>query len=288
MSQEKATNKDSGKDSGEGRKRLLLGVLGLVLVGTVYMQFFTGDDPAPRQAGAGNASVTRTPAPSPTPRALNPGEKPAPIITQPLEFAWLGNRTSDGIGRNIFMYPTPTPPPPVKPLPPPSPTPPPPIMLTGLNPSGKIGRTGAFMMTVLGDKMPDDAQAFFDGRPFPTKFVSPNKIEVQISAEAIQRGGNPGVQVRSKSDASLYSNQLSFNVAEPPPPPYKYVGLLTAKSGMTAVLKSQADETEVHTVRKGGKVGTHWRIVSISPQRIEIEDTNIQIVHVINYTAENN
>ena len=144
------------------------------------------------------------------------------------------------------------------------------------------------MLTILGDKIPNDAQAFFDGRPFPTKFVSANRIEVQISGDAIQRGGNPGVQVRSKGDASLYSNQLSFNVAEPPPPPYRYVGLITSKSGMTAVLKSQADENEVQAVGKGGKVGTHWRIVSISPQRIEIEDTNIQIIHTINYTAENN
>ncbi|MFN0112285.1 MAG: hypothetical protein ACKVZH_25770 [Blastocatellia bacterium] len=284
MSQEK----DTKKDSGEARKKLWLGVLGVVFVLTIYLQFFTGDDPAPKSPSANNSSASRTPAPSPTPRsALKPGEKAIPIVTQPLEFAWFGSRTSgDGTGRNIFVYPTPTPPPAVKPPPPPPPTPPPPIMLSAVSPPGVIGKTGPFQLTVMGDKIPVDAQAFLDGRPYPTRFISQNRIEVQIPGEAIQRGGNMGVQVRSKSDAALYSNQLSINVAEPPPPPYKYVGLITAKSGMTAILKSQADENDVHTVSKGGKVGTHWRIVSINPQRIEIEDTNIKIVHVINYTAE--
>ena len=287
MSQDKTTTKDPG----ETRKRLLLGTLGLVFVGTIYLQFFTGGDSVPSKPAAGTSSVssvTKTPTPTSSPRPLNPREKAIPIITQPLEFAWLGNRSSDGIGRNIFVYPPPPPPPAPKPVPPPSPTPPPPIWLTGLNPSGKIGRTGGFVLTVMGDKIPADAQAFFDGRPYPTKLANQNKLEVQISGEAIRNSGNLGVQVRSKGDASLYSNSLSFNVAEPPPPPYKYVGLITAKSGMTAILKSQADENEVHTVGKDGKVGTHWRIVSISPQRIEIEDTTIKIVHVINYTAENN
>lgn len=288
MSQEKKTTKDSG----ETRKRILLGVLGLVFVGTIYLQFFTGGDSAPSAPVTGvTANVTKTPTPNPTPRALKPGEKAIPIITQPLEFAWLGNRSSDSIGRNIFVYPPPPPSPTPIPLPPPSPTPPPPIWLTGINPSGKIGRTGAFTLTVMGDKIPTDAQAFFDGRPYPTKLAAQNRLEVQVPGEAIMRSGNFGIQVRSKGDASLYSNQLSFNVAEPPPPPYKYVGLITAKSGMTAILKSQADESEVWTVGKGGLISTHWRVVNITPNKIEIEDTNyypVKILHVINYTAENN
>ncbi len=293
MSQEKATNKDSGKIPVEPRTKILLGILGVVLLITVYLQFFSGDDPKPASTVAGNSGVSITPKPSPSSRVLNPNEKPDPIITQPLEFAWFGNRASgDGTGRNIFMYPTPTPPPTPKPLPPPPPQPTPPIMLSSVNPPGVMGRTGAFMMAIMGDKIPADAQAYLDGRPYPTKFVNQNRIEVQVPAEAIRSGGNLGIQVRSKSEVALYSNSLSLNVAEPPPPPYKYVGLLSNKMGATVVLKSQADETEVHSVIKGGKFGTHWRVVSISPQRIEVEDTNfpppIKIIHVINYTAENN
>lgn len=292
MSQEKATNKESGKFPVEPRTKVLLGVLGVVILITVYLQFFSGDDPRPTSTVAGNPGVSITPRPSPSPRVLSPNEKPLPIITQPLEFAWFGNRAyGDGTGRNIFMYPTPTPPPTPKPLPPPPPQPTPPIFLFTVNPSGVIARTGSFMMTITGDKIPDDPQAFLDGRPYPTT-LNKGKLEVQVPAEAIRVGGNPGVQVRSKSNAALYSNSLSFNVAEPQPPLYKYVGLLSNKSGATAVLKSQADETEVHSVVKGGKFGTHWRVISISPQRIEVEDTNfpppIKMIHVINYTAENN
>ncbi len=293
MSQEKAANKESGKFPIEPRTKILLGVLVVVLLITVYLQFFSGDDPKPASPQAVNTGVAATPRPSPSPRVLNPNEKPLPIITQPLEFAWFGNRASgDGTGRNIFMYPTPTPPPTPRPQPPPPPQPTPPIMLSSVNPPGVIGRTGAFMMTIMGDKIPVDAQAFLDGRPYSTRFVSQNKIEVQVPAEAIRTGGNLGIQVRSKSEVALYSNSLLLNVAEPPPPNYKYVGLLSNRSGATAVLKSQADETEVHSVVKGGKFGTHWRVISISPQRIEVEDTNfpppIKIIHVINYTAENN
>lgn len=284
MSQEQAKKQDTS----ETRKKILLGVLLFVMIGVVYLQFFTGDDPAPASPGVTN-TAQRFPSPTPTPRSVRPGEKVAPIITQPLEFAWFEKRISgDGTGRNIFIYPPPPTPTPMKPPPPPPPTPPAPIQLLSVNPSGVIGRTGGFMMSIFGDKIPEDAQAFLDGRPYPTKFVNATKLEVQIPAEAIRNSGAMGVQVRSKSDANLYSNQISLSVAEPPPPPYKYVGLISNKRGMTAILKSQADEAEVHTVVKGGKVGTHWRIVNITPQRIEIEDLNIKIVHSINFTAEPN
>lgn len=284
MSQEK----DKKQDNSETRKKILLGVLLLVMVGVVYLQFFTGDDPTPTSPVAVNTPV-RKPSPTPTPRPLRPGEKTVPIITQPLQFAWFEKRGSgDGTGRNIFVYPPPPPPPTPKPLPPQPTPPPPPILLMTLNPSGVIGRTGGFTMNVFGDKIPEDAQAFLEGRPYPTKFINATKIEVQVPPEAIRNGGSLGVQVRSKSDAKLYSNSIGLIVQEPPLPPYRYVGLVSNKRGMTAVLKSQADEAEVLNVIKGSKVGTHWRVVNITLSKIEIEDTNLRIVHAINFTAELN
>ena len=91
--------------------------------------------------------------------------------------------------------------------------------------------------------------------------------------------------IRSKSDAKKYSNQASLNVAQPPDPPYHYIGLIVSKIGATAVLKSMNDD-EVLNVRKGDKIGGHWRIVNITPQKIEIEDTKIQLSHFINYSGE--
>jgi hypothetical protein len=287
MSQEKKP-----KDSAEARKRILLGVLSLVMVGVIYFQFFYGDS-GPSQPGTGSTVGNRTPTPTPTPRPQALGQKPEQIITQPLELAWIGKNVSgDGTGRNIFVFPTPTPlppPPPVKAAPPP---PPPPILLSSVNPSGVIGRMGDFVMTLYGDKIPADGQGFIDGRPYESKFVSPTELRVQIPSEAIRNAGNLGVQIRSRADAALYSNQMSFNVAEPPAPPYRFIGYLTRKNEIMAVLNSQSDENEVFNVKKGGTVGTHWRVVNITPQKIELEDLNLKIaegrylVHAINYTGD--
>jgi hypothetical protein len=282
MSQEKKT-----KDTAETRKRLLLGVLFLVLAGVVYYQFFSGDS-GPSPSGAGSSAVSK-PSPTPTPRPLAPGQKPDPIVTEPLKLAWFGRDISgDGTGRNIFVYPTPTPAPPPTPAPTPVPQPPPPILLSSVNPSGVIGRTGEFPMTLRGDKFPQDAQGFIDGRPYESKFISPNELRVQVPGDAIRVAGNLGVQVRSRTDAALYSNQLSLNVAEPPPPLYRFIGLITSKNSMMAILKSQGDDGEVINVKKGDKFGTHWRVINITPQKIEVEDTNIKIPHAINFTGESN
>ena len=108
-----------------------------------------------------------------------------------------------------------------------------------------------------------------------------------LPGDAIKASGNLGVQVRSKSDATLFSNQLALNVAEPPAPAYRFIGLITNKNGAMAVLKSQADESDVINVRRGEKFGTHWRVVNITSQKIDIEDMNLKIVHTINFTGEN-
>ncbi|HEX9005232.1 MAG TPA: hypothetical protein VGB07_35305 [Blastocatellia bacterium] len=293
MSQEKAKAKAKAKDdleSKELRKKILLGVLLLVMLMVVYFQFFSGDDARP----APNVTTSSTPAkktsPTPASLALRPGQKPEPIIAEPLSLAWFNTRVSgDGTGRNIFVYPTPTPEPPPTPVPAgPAPTPLP-ILLSQVQPTGVLGRTGDFTMTIYGDKFPQDAQGFLEGRPYETKVLSQTELKVQIPGDAIMRAGNLGVQVRSKSDAQLYSNQLSLNVAEPPPPPYRFIGLYTSKNGFMAVLKPQSEDGDVVNVRKGEKFGTHWLVVNITAQKIEVQDLNIpsaKIIHVINFTGE--
>lgn len=289
MSKEKVT-----KDSAESRKKIALGVLLLVMIGVVYFQFFY-DSAGPSQPTGPNTAGSKTPTPTPTPRPLSPNQKPEPIITQPLELAWFGrNISGEGTGRNIFVYPTPTPVPPPTPGPPVPTPPPPPITLTSVNPSGVIGRTGEFVMTLYGDKIPADAQGFLDGRPYESKFMSPTELRVQVPSEAIRTPGNMGVQIRSRADAAKFSNQLSLNVAEPPPPTYRFIGYLTKKNETMAVLRSQSDDSEVFNVLKGQKFGTHWRVISVSTSKVEVEDLNIPvpggryITHIINYTGDSN
>src|SRR5262245_14071941 len=107
MSQENNTPEKSKKS----RTVILLGVLGLVLIVAVYLQFFTGGN-AVEKATAGVIKSSTTTKPSPTPQRTN--RTADEIVSQPLDLASLSNRASaaGGTGRNIFIYPTPTPVPP--------------------------------------------------------------------------------------------------------------------------------------------------------------------------------
>ncbi|MGE0128284.1 MAG: hypothetical protein AB7U82_09405 [Blastocatellales bacterium] len=282
MSQENSTSEKTQ----ETRKKLMLGGLLAVLAVVIYFQFFSeGDAPSPSPK-----VVSANPVTTPTPQRATPPRSgtPEPIISQPLDLASIqgGITSSSGTGRNIFIYPPPPTPTPAPPPPTPVPLPPPPIGVLSVNPGGVVARTGDFTLTVFGQKIPQDAQGFVDGRAYPTTFVAATEIKIKVPADAIRSPGILGVMIRSQSNAKLFSNQASINVAQPPDPPYKYIGLIVSKIGATAVLKSQNDD-EVLNVRKGDKIGGHWRIVNITPQRIEIEDTNIRISHTINYSGEN-
>lgn len=286
MSQENPTPEKSP----EKRKKILLGALFVALAGVIYYQFFSGgDEPTARGSRTTTTTATATGAkPTPSPKTLpRPGATPEEIIFQPLNLASMISKagSSDGTGRNIFIYPPPPPPPTPKLQPTLPPPPPPPVNLYSVNPSGVIARTAEFNLTVFGDKIPQDGRVFIEGREYQSTFVSVTEIKVKVPAEAIKNPGNLGVQVRSESDAKMFSNQLSLNVAEPPPPLYRYIGLIISKKSTIAVIKSQADES-VENVTKGQKFGTHWRVINITPQKIEVEDTNLKISHTINFTGE--
>src|SRR5574341_263598 len=222
MSQENSTNVKTQ----ETRKKILLGALLVALVGVLYYQFFWESDAPVATTTAAPAKNTtdsvKTPVATarPTPR---PGETPERIISQPLDLASMSGKSAQdaGTGRNIFVYPPPPPPPTPKPVPPAPPPPPPPILASSVNPAGVVARTGDFPLTVFGDKIPQDAQVFVDGLEYPTTFVKGTEIKIKVPGVAIRTPGNLGVMIRSKSDASLYSNQYSLNVAEPPTPQYR-------------------------------------------------------------------
>ncbi|HEU0173659.1 MAG TPA: hypothetical protein VFV58_05300 [Blastocatellia bacterium] len=281
MSQENPTPENTK----ENRKKLLLGGLFIVLAGVVYYQYFSGSSAQTPPARVPSA-ITKT-TPSPTPQRQTSGT-PAPIISQPLDLASIqgGSHSSGGTGRNIFVYPTPTPtpaPPPVTPTPTPTPWP---VPVSSVNPGGVIARTAGFTLTVFGEKIPQDAQGFINGRAYPTTFVSATQVKINVPAEAIRSPGVLGVSVRSSSDANLLSNTISLNVAAPPEPPYKYIGLITLKNIPTAVLAPQGGDDEVYNVKRGGIVGGKWKVINITPKNVEIEDTSIKVSHIINFTID--
>jgi hypothetical protein len=285
MSQENPTPEQRQQKNKETRNRLMLGALLLLLLVVIYFQFFSGGD-APNSSSAAPSTNAKA-TPTPTPQRQTSGT-PAPIISEPLDIASIdgGSHSSGGTGRNIFIYPTPTPPPPP---PPPTPivTPTPwPVPVSSLNPGGVIARTAGFTLTVFGQKIPQDVQGFVNGAAYPTTFVSDTQVRINVPAEAIRMPGSLSVMVRSQSDPNLISNPIPLNVAAAPEPPYKYIGLITLKNVPTAVLVSQSSEDDVYNVRKGGVIGGKWKIVNITPQKVEIEDTSIKVSHVINFTVD--
>lgn len=283
MSQGNSTNKNSP----ETRKKILLGGLGAVFLVIIYFQFFSGGGGSGRPTSPPPTRASASPSPGAKPAAPRPGEKTLPIISQPLDLAVMTNKNAaaSGTGRNIFVYP---PPPTPKPIPPPSPTPtppPPPITIFSLNPAGVVARTPEFTLSVFGDKIPQDAQGYVNGQEFQTTFVAATEVKIRVPAEAIRAAGNLGIQIRSKSDAKLYSNQATINVAEPPAPQYKYIGLIVDRKGSLAVLKGTSED-EVVNVTKGQTFGRRWKVLAITPQKIEVEDITNKITHIINFTAE--
>jgi len=285
MSQENPTPEERQQKNKETRNRMMLGALLLLLLVVIYYQFFSSGDTQKTSSAPPSANAKATP--TPTPQRQTSGT-PAPIISEPLDIASIGvgSHSSGGTGRNIFIYPTPTPPPP-----PPSPTPlvtptPWPIPASSLNPGGVIARTAGFTLTVFGQKIPQDVQGFVNGSAYPTTFVSDTQVRINIPAEAIRMPGILNVMVRSQSDASLISNTIPLNVAAPPEPPYKYIGLITLKNVPTAVLVSQGNDDDVYNKRKGDVIGGKWKILNITPQKVEIEDTSIKVSHVINFTVD--
>lgn len=274
--------------SREMRKRILLGTLFVIFIVVIYFQFFSEEEGSPTP-GPAIASTATTPTPR---QPARPGTTPAPIVSQPLDVLSMVNKVTAnaGTGRNIFVYPTPTPPPPPPPAKPMPTPPPPPVTLYSVNPSGVLARTGEFSVTVFGEKIPADAQILVDGRAYPTTVVGPTEAKAKVPAEAIQSPGNLGVQVRSQKDSSLFSNQMSINVAEPPAPSYRYIGLIITKKSTLVVIKSIEDDSIENVVKdqpfgKGPK--KKWRIVNITPQKIVVEDMEIKITHTISFTGEN-
>jgi hypothetical protein len=278
----------------EKQKKVLAGVL-FVLLGVVFyaqdpLGWFTPEDTAGTVANVGPA--TPTPRVSPTPRVAGSKEESNRIVDSPLNLQPIFAKFTplDGISRNIFVYPTPTPPPPPPAIKTPTPGPPPPtpeIVVVGIQPTGVIGRTGDFDMTVTALNFKEGDRAYIEGREAQTTLLDESHIKVKISADAIRNPGNLGVQVRNAGDAKRFSNQLTLNVAEPPRPPFRYVGLIVSRQGKIGVLKPDSDD-DPFNVKEGESYGTgkKWRVVSINPQKMELMDNDIKVSHTINFSPD--
>jgi hypothetical protein len=266
---------------------VLLVLLGIVLVGAVWRFVFSDDSPTPTGPPVTTSVVLPRASQAVAVAAPKPGAEET-VISQPLDLTTLSAKQAppSGTGRNIFVYPpppTPTPPPTPKPVPPP---PPPPITLAAINPGSVTARTGDFTLTVIGAKMPNDARAFVNGRDLPTTWVSESQIKVSVPASTIAAAGTLKIEVRSAHDANLFSNPVGLTVSEPPPPPYRYVGLIIERNGTkTALLKAESDE-ELINIQQGKVLANRWKCSKISDQTLEMVDTSINVPHVLRLVTE--
>jgi len=268
----------------EKKKQILAGVLFVGLLGALYYNFFSGNgEPAPPATKPATAPKKNNGQAQTAKGATTQTE---PLVSSALDLASMSDKAQTGVtGRNIFIYPTPTPPPPVIPTPTPLPPPPPPITLVGVSPSGVIARTAGFTLTVMGAKIPADAKAFINGRPYPTTFVSETQVKVAVDAAAIAAPGPLRIDVKSAQDAKMYSNAVNLNVSAPPTPQYKYLGLVVKDGVYMAVIKFDLDE-ETQVVTKGKTLAGHWRVTNITQDAIEFLDTNINVSHSVKFCGE--
>ncbi len=187
-------------------------------------------------------------------------------------------------GRNIFAFyvkppPTPTP---ERPVPTPTPEPPPPIALAGLTPQSVFARQAGFTLQLTGDKFGPGTRVYINGQELPTQYKSAQQLSANVPASAISGPGARPVQVKTP-DGSLYSNQLTLNVMQPPAPTYTYVGFLKrARAGSnTAVLKDA--KGELYSVRQGDIVEGRFRVTDISEKGVEVVDKDLSIKHTMPY-----
>ena len=185
-------------------------------------------------------------------------------------------------GRNIFAYYVkPLPPPtPIPSVPTPTPEPPAPWMLAGLMPQSVFARTAGFTLQVTGDKFGPAARVYVNDQEVPTEYKSMQQLSANVPASLISSPGARAVKVQTP-DGTLYSNEATLNIMQPPSPTYTFIGFLKRQrpSANTAVLKDS--KGELYSVRQGDLVEGRFRVSDISEKGVEVVDKDLNIKHTM-------
>ena len=274
-----------GKTPAERNKLIAALALPLLALILIFYMFSGPSRPAPTTTANNNSNAKRPAGARPTtaqqqaPDAAEAEESAAdvvPINCCPEPFF------GGDAGRNIFaFYVKPPPPPaPVPTVPTPTPAPPPPWMLAGLTPQSVFARTAGFTLQVTGDKFGPGARVYVGGQELPTQYKSMQQLSANIPASLISSPGARQVQVKTP-DGSLYSNEATLNVMQPPAPTYTFVGFLKRPrpSASTAVLKDA--KGELYSVRQGDLVEGRFRVTDISEKGVEVVDKDLSIKHTM-------
>ena len=273
---------------GERKKLIFAAVLGLGAILVLYWVLI-GFDSKPAQTRTTSSATPQRPATT-TSRPASPAAAPvSPDVQTLAAFAPINYEPSSYSApearRNIFAYYEP----PVKPVTAPetptqTPEPPPPILLASVSPSNVYARTDAFKLEAAGDKFTPAMRIFIDGRELPTTYKGPQQLSTTVDASFIAAPGARQVVVRTP-DNSLYSNQLTINVAAPPVPNYTYIGIISPQNRVTdTALVQDRNNRNIVSILRGDVVGGRFRVTSISEKELVLVDTSLKIKHVLPMT----
>lgn len=270
-----------GKTPTERRNIIILMVVAVIALFGLYRTFFASDTPPAQRPRNQNANTRPTPRSTADVRKQDEELTPPQLIVYepPTPFA-------AAAGRNIFAYYVPI----VKTpstantntpvdIPTPTPVPPPPLMLAGLNPTNVYARSQGFSLDVTGDKFTPETRVYFGGSELQTQFRSPQQLAATVPAQLVGNAGGREVTVRTP-DGVLFSNTMTFNVAQPPTPQFTYVGINASRKRPEkdiATLRNPANE--LINVQRGDIVSGRFRVTSITDRSVEFVDTQLNITH---------
>ena len=270
---------------GEKKKLIFAGVLGLGAILVLYWVLI-GFDSRPTPTTRPTASTSPRPATTTTTQRPAPATQVSSQVLDAAKFAPIDYEPSSYSApeakRNIFAYyepPVKAPAPVVTPTP--TPTPPPPVLLASVSPSNVYARTADFKLEAAGDKFTPAMRIFVDGRELPTAYKSPQQLSTTMPASMITAPSARQIMVRTP-DNSLFSNQLTVNVAAPPTPNYTYIGIISPQNRVTdTALVQDRSNRNVVSVLRGDVIGGRFRVTSISEKELVVVDTSLKIKHVL-------
>ncbi|MEK6304112.1 MAG: hypothetical protein AABO41_25775 [Acidobacteriota bacterium] len=279
-------------NSSDNIKKIAAAVLGGAMVIVLVYQFlFSGPTPKPT-LGTRNANTSPAPKPAPSqsPSAAAPQKALSASAVQdalvqamladttPLNLAVLSHAiggSKPGERGNIFGFfvepPKPAPPPP----------PPPPIVLTGLSPQSAIASAPQKVtVTVVGSKIPPDAQVYYEGLAKPTKRINETQLSIELEPGEYSVARSYNVEVKSPADpAHMNSNVIQFVAQAPPEPGVVFkarLGDLAQPQSSFAVFEVQGTR-EIKRFRKGEMLQGVWRIDAINADSVDLTHTQYDI-----------
>jgi hypothetical protein len=280
-----------GKSPAERNKiiaALVLGALALLAVGYNVVGLFPSKKPAVARSGQQPSAPAET-GEDRSEQLEMPTRTAADFVYESTEITYTpASYAAAAPNRNIFAFYEPPPPTPyVAPTPifvPPSPTPPPPMQIASLMPQSVYAGSKPFRLEVNGDRFTREARIYFNGSEIPTTFVNDRRVTAEIPSNFIAAEGMRTVRVRTP-DGSLYSNDSTINVMAPPKPNFTYLGPLVRKrsNNDTAYIQEQGSQTAVGR-RLSDIIGGRFKLISISPAKVVVEDVNLGFRHTVNIT----